>query len=69
MAKKQTELPSALPASSLPSPRSRREELLDALLANTVDPIHIRVLKAYKAGGSVEAAEQEFATIIEEILQ
>ena len=68
MAKKQTEGPAASHGSSLPSPRSRREELLDALLANAVDPIHTRVLKAYKAGGSVEAAEQEFATIIEEIL-
>ncbi len=69
MAKKQTEtLPSAQ-GSLLPSPRSRREELLSALLANTTNPIHTRVLKAYKAGGTVEAAEQEFTTIIEEILK
>jgi hypothetical protein len=69
MAKKQAEKSATSNGSSLPSPRSRREELLDALLANTLDPIHTRVLKAYKAGGSVEAAELEFATIIEEILK
>ena len=69
MAKKQTEVPAPDQGSLLPSPRSRREELLDALLANTTDPIHAQVLRAYKAGGTVDAAEQEFTTIIEEILK
>lgn len=69
MAKNQTEKSPTAQGSLLPSPRSRREELLDVLLANITDPIHTRVLKAYKAGGTVEAAEQEFTTIIEEILK
>jgi hypothetical protein len=56
----------SLPA--LVSPRSQREVLLDALLATTTDPIHSRILKAYKAGGTVEAAEAEFSIIVEEII-
>ena len=69
MAKKEPSLPSK-PETSLvvPSPRSRREELLDVLLANTTNSSHVRILNAYLASGTVEGAEQEFAQIIEDIV-
>jgi hypothetical protein len=52
----------------LQPPSSRREELLKALLANTKNPIHEQILKAYMASGTVEGAEIEFGKIIEEIV-
>jgi hypothetical protein len=69
MAKKQAASPSTPDHSPVvPSPRSRREELLDALLAHTANPIHLKVLHAYKVSGTVEGAEQELAKIIQEIV-
>ena len=53
---------------ALPPARSRREELLAALLAHATNPTHIRVLKAYMASGTVQGAEQEFEKIIQEIV-
>ena len=52
----------------LPSPRSRREEFLESLLAHTTNPTHVRILKAYMASGTVQGAEQEFGKIINEIV-
>ena len=51
-----------------PSPRSRRAELLEALAANTTNPVHSRILNAYALEGTVEAAEREFSNIVEEII-
>jgi hypothetical protein len=59
--------PSGSP-STLPSPQSRREELLDSLVAHTQDPVHLRILKAYKDSQTVLGAEDEFSKIIEEIV-
>jgi len=68
MAKKPSASPSKSTSPSVvPPPRSRREELLDALLSHTADPVHVRLLKAYRATATVEGAEQEFAKIIQEI--
>lgn len=67
MAKKQS-APPPTSASVVPTPRSRRGELLDALLEHTTDPVHIRLLEAYRATGTVEGAEQEFTKIIQEII-
>jgi len=53
---------------SIVPPRSRRDELLAALLERTKDPIHVRILTAYKNVGTVEAAEQEFSRVIHEII-
>jgi len=50
--------------SALPSPHSRREELLDALLVHTLNSTHSRILGAYKNSGTVQSAEQEFVGII-----
>jgi hypothetical protein len=61
-----TAKPASIPV--LVSPRSHREVLLDALLETTTDPIHARILKAYKSAGTVDAAETEFSIIIEEII-
>ena len=55
-------------ATELPSPRSRRQELLDALTAETANPVHSRILNAYALDGTVEAAEREFGDIVEEII-
>jgi hypothetical protein len=69
MAKKQEASPAkSVPHSPVPAPRSRRGELLSALLKNTTDPVHVRVLEAYRATGTVEGAEQEFTKTIEEII-
>ena len=56
------------PSSSLPSPRSRSDALLDALLSIKPDAKHERILRAYKNGSTVEAAEREFSNIIQEII-
>jgi hypothetical protein len=66
MPKKQAASPSH--DSVIPAPRSRKEELLDALLAHTVNPTHMRVIEAYMSSGTVEGAEQEFSKIIDEII-
>jgi hypothetical protein len=69
MAKKQVSFPiSPAEPKAPPSPRSRREELLDALLEHTTNELHKRILKAYMASGTVDGAEQEFSKIIEEIV-
>jgi hypothetical protein len=52
----------------VPALRSRRDELLGALLADTKDPIQVRVLESYRATGTVEGAEQEFTKIIQGII-
>jgi len=68
MVKKPSASQSKLTAPSiLPPPRSRREELLDALLTHTSDPVHVRLLKSYRRTGTVEGVEEEFAKIIQEI--
>jgi hypothetical protein len=68
MAKKQAASPAkSVPHSIVPAPRSRRDELLGALLTDTTDPVHVRVLEAYRATATVEGAEQEFTKIIQEI--
>jgi hypothetical protein len=67
MAKKQAALPSH-DSPTTPAPRSRKEELLDALLEHTTNPTHMRVIKAYMSTGTVAGAEQEFVTIIDEII-
>ena len=67
MGKKQTILFSGKPATPI-LPRSRREELLDALSSGTSNPVQLRILKAFRAGGSVAAAEMEFKQIIQEIV-
>jgi hypothetical protein len=54
--------------SALPSPRSRRLELLESLLAQTKDPVHARILRAYMTSGTVQGAEQEFEKIIQELV-
>ena len=69
MAKKQSAPPPISASTSVvPTPGSRREELLDALLEHTKDPLHVRLLAAYRATGTVEGAEQEFTKIIQEII-
>ena len=69
MAKKQsTPQPSAIPPPFIPSPHSRREELLTALLKHATDPVHVRLLEAYRATGTVEGAESEFIKIIKEMI-
>jgi hypothetical protein len=69
MANKKGVLPATTADSAvLPSPRSRREELLDALLGHTSNATHLRILEAYKASGTVAGAEQEFAKIIQEVI-
>jgi hypothetical protein len=69
MANKQSTSPtSTIPPSFVPTPRSRREELLTALLKHATDPVHIRLLEAYRATGTVEGAEREFTKIIKEII-
>jgi RNase P/RNase MRP subunit POP5 len=60
--------PTPVDSSALPSPRSRREELLDALLEHTTEVTHSRILGAYRASGTVQGAEQEFTKIIQEIV-
>lgn len=67
MVKKPTSQSKETAPSIVPPPRSRREELLDALLTYTSDPVHVRLLKSYRATGTVEGAEQEFTKIIQEI--
>jgi hypothetical protein len=56
------------PPINLPSPRSRRQELLEALLASTRNPTHARILKAYMTSQTVQGAEEEFSKIIEELV-
>ena len=66
MAKKQAALPLNSPI--MPAPRSRKEELLDALLKHTTNPTHMRVIQAYMSTGTVAGAEQEFIKIIDDII-
>jgi hypothetical protein len=56
------------PSTNLPSPRSRRQELLEALLASTQNPTHTRILNAYMTSQTVQGAEDEFSKIIEELV-
>jgi len=46
----------------------RRDEFLVGLLSSTDDDVHIRIVKAYRAGRTVEAAESELQKIIDEII-
>jgi hypothetical protein len=69
MAKKQqASVPKSVPHPLVPAPRSRRGELLRALLENTTDPVQVRVLEAYRATCTVKGAEQEFTKIIQEVI-
>jgi hypothetical protein len=69
MAKKQAASPATSTESPVsPSPHSRREELLDALLAHSTNATHARILRAYRTSGTVDGAEQEFSKIIQEIV-
>ena len=69
MVRKQSPAPlSPLSDLDLPSPLSRRDELLDSLLTGTTNQNHLRILNAYKTGGTVDAAEQELGKIAEEII-
>lgn len=69
MADKKTTPPStSADSSALPSPHSRREDLLDALLSHTTNPIHSGILRAYKDGGTVQSAEQKFGKLIQKII-
>lgn len=69
MAKKQPALTAeSVPHAVVPAPRSRRDELLNALLEDTTDPVHVGVLEAYQGTGTVEGAEQEFTKIIQGII-
>ena len=68
MPKKATQPLTTANSPALPSARSRREELLAALLTHATNPTHARILKAYMASGTVQGAEQEFEKIIQEIV-
>lgn len=46
----------------------RREQFLVGLLSSTDDGVHTRIVKAYRAGKTVEAAEIELRNIIDEII-
>lgn len=54
--------------SAPPSARARRDEHIRALLTSIGDPVHVRILDAYRVSGTVETAEAELARVLEEIL-
>jgi hypothetical protein len=50
--------------SSTPSPKSHRENYLDALVEHLQSPDHKRIVEAYRKGDSVKSMEDEFAAIL-----
>jgi hypothetical protein len=53
--------------SSTPTPKSRREKYLDALVGRLRSLDHKRIVEAYRRGDSVKSMEDEFAVMLSEI--
>jgi len=51
------------------SEKSRREEFLDELQREVSDPLHRRLIKAYRGDNPVQSMESELAKILFEVLR
>jgi hypothetical protein len=52
----------------VPAAKTRRQEFLDLVLSKTTNPIHRRIIEAYRSGASVQAAEEELAKLLSEVI-
>jgi hypothetical protein len=50
------------------SEKSRREEFLEELQREVSDPIHRRLIQAYKGDSPVQSMESELAKILSEVM-
>lgn len=50
------------------SQRSSREEYVDELLAELSDPVHKRLIQAYRGNDPVQSMESELGKILMEVL-
>jgi len=50
------------------SEKSRREEFLDELQREVSDPLHRRLIQAYRGDNPVQSMESELAKILSEVL-
>jgi hypothetical protein len=48
--------------------RSSREEYLDELLAELSDPVHKRLIQAYRGNDPVQSMESELGKVLMEVL-
>jgi hypothetical protein len=51
------------------SEKSRREEFLDELQREVSDPLHRRLIQAYRGDNPVQSMESELAKILFEVLR